>query len=317
MRGLVIRIWALAVLVGLCAVTAKIYRQHSAAFAFSLAQTDPLSVPVVMDAKTGGCLHEKTEACSDRVIHLDPVFCREWPKACEWIKWHERGHVTQGFDGSRQGEDLADDYASRNALPEETRDAAKWFRSQHRRGFYEAGTHAHFLDRAIRMEQIAGISSQERTARADKKTKIIKQGTVTIRINAPERVTRVSLNAETPEPEKERPSPDRYEDDAPQKPHPDWKRLDERGCPDDISLPCRPKAYQYPSEPPAPYVTWCRVYADNCGERFGKCGPIGILADHQISPQACARLRAAHARPSHEPKRRTARQTRETEWGEE
>lgn len=87
-------------------------------------------------------------------IHVDPGFCRDWPSACGWVKWHERGHFFQSprLDGSRRGEDDADQYAARHASVEEMQGAIAWLRWMHRNGQVEQGSHAPIPQRIAAIE---------------------------------------------------------------------------------------------------------------------------------------------------------------------
>jgi len=116
--------------------------------------SDPLKIPVISER-----VHDDAFAGSDGV-HIDPGFCANWPRACEWVKWHERCHylyfhgASRKCDGSLDGENNADAYAVDNASADQTREAIRWFRSAIGNGRREIGNHLPIHDRANRIEAL-------------------------------------------------------------------------------------------------------------------------------------------------------------------
>jgi hypothetical protein len=107
--------------------------------------SDPLDIPIIPDSgvEFGQAKHNS--------VHINPNACKDWPDACEWVKWHERGHIILGHtrhQESRGNEDAADRYANEHASSRALRAASEYYRSLHQNGQREIGPHASFLERS-------------------------------------------------------------------------------------------------------------------------------------------------------------------------
>jgi hypothetical protein len=102
----------------------------------------PLEIPISWDRKIEFGL------ATSRGIYINPDACSDWPKACEFVKWHERCHYLQGsLRESRASEDEADRCAVKRAEPAETMEYIAHLRGLIRQGFIEIGVHQSFPER--------------------------------------------------------------------------------------------------------------------------------------------------------------------------